>query len=232
MTPDLPLHIPVLFLLTVLLTFIFFCRIISLSNIGSKKTIVIFFLLVWLTLQGILSYNSFYLDTVGDLPPPFTFIGFVPTFIAIFFLFSTSRGRAFIDSLPLVELSLLSIVRIPVEIVLYWLFLEKLIPDSMTFHGFNFDILAGITAPLIAYLGFKKQTLSKSLLILWNVISLILLTTIILLSVFSFPSVIQQYAFDQPNVGMLTFPFFWLPSFIVPFVFFSHLVALRRLTEK
>ena len=229
---DLPIYITATFVLTVFITFLFFFRILSLSNLGQKKYIAIIGLVFWLVFQGLLSYNNFYLDTAGNLPPPFTFMGFAPAFILIASLFLTMRGRSFIDSLPLFELSLLSIVRIPIEIVLYWLFIEQLIPGAMTFHGFNFDILAGITAPFIALFGFRKSSLSTTILILWNIVSLILLLTIILLSAFSFPSVIQQYAFDRPNIGMLHFPFFWLPSFIVPFVVFSHLASVRILTRK
>lgn len=231
-TPEIPIYIPVTFLLTVLIAIGFAFKILSFSNINQKKYFVILGLMIWLGIQGINSYNSYYLDTVGSLPPPFTFIGFVPAFIFIATLFLTVNGRSFIDSLPLLSLSLLSIVRIPVEIVLYSLYLEQLIPKPMTFHGLNFDILAGITAPFIAYFGFRKSIISKPFLFLWNIISLILLLIIILLSILSFPSEIQQYAFDQPNVGMLHFTFFWLPSFIVPFVFFSHLVAIRRLKLK
>ena len=186
---------------------------------------------IWMILQGVFSYNRYYLNTAADFPPPFTFIGFVPAFILMAILFNTNKGRSFIDSLPAYELAVLSIVRIPVEIVLHWIFIVKLIPEAMTFNGYNFDIIAGITAPFIAYFGYKKASLGKSTLLAWNIICLLLLITIILLSVFAFPSAIQNYAWEQPNVGMLYFPFFWLPSFIVPIVFFSHLVLIRKLVK-
>lgn len=229
MPPEIPLYITITFLITVLTTIVFFYRSVSLSLIGKRKKNVTLGVVLWLVLQGILSYSMFYLDTAGSLPPPFTFMGFIPSFILMSVLFLTISGRRFIDTLSLFDLALLSIIRIPVEIVLYWLFMERLIPEAMTFQGYNFDILAGITAPFIAYFGYKQSILNNTILILWNIVSLLLLITIILLSIFSFPSVIQQYAFAQPNIGMLYFPFFWLPSFIVPIVFFSHLVAIRQL---
>jgi len=232
MIPSLPFYVNLVFIFTVIVTAFFFFRIISLSNINGKYFWTTIALFLWLALQGYLSYSAYYLNTAGKLPPPFTFVGFVPTFIFIAILFFTEKGKSFIDSLPSFELTLLSIVRIPVEIVLHWIFINKFIPEAMTFHGYNFDIIAGITAPFIAYFGYKKVSLSKSFLLIWNIVSLLLLITIILLSVFAFPSAIQQYAFDQPNVGMLYFPFFWLPSFIVPLVFFSHLVLIRRLVLK
>jgi hypothetical protein len=44
-------------------------------------------------------------------------------------------------------LTLLHIIRIPVELGLYWLFIYKAIPQLMTFEGRNFDILVGLTVP-------------------------------------------------------------------------------------
>ncbi len=231
MIPQIPSYITITFLFTVILTSGIFVKAIRQSNAKSKGLYIMIGISIWMILQGVLSYNGYYLDTVADFPPPFPFIGFIPTFILMAILFNTNKGRSFIDSLPAYELTLLSIVRIPVEIVLHWIFIAKLIPEAMTFNGYNFDIIAGITAPLIAYFGYKKASLGKSTLLAWNIISLLLLITIILLSVFAFPSAIQKYAWDQANVGMLYFPFFWLPSFIVPVVFFSHLVLIRRLVK-
>ncbi|MBL4624925.1 MAG: hypothetical protein JKY42_07285 [Flavobacteriales bacterium] len=126
----------------------------------------------------------------------------------------------------------MSIIRIPVERVLWWLFLNSTIPEILTFEGRNFDILAGIMAPIIAYFGFVKGSISNKFLLVWNVLSLMLLLNIVLNAMFSFPTVFQQFAFDQPNLGILYFPFFWLPSFIVPVVFFTHFVSIRQLLEK
>lgn len=43
------------------------------------------------------------------------------------------------------------------------------------------------------------------------------------------PTVVQQFAFDQPNVAILHFPFIALPGCLVPLVALSHLAAIRRL---
>lgn len=231
MIPDIPIYITVTFIVVVTFTFFLFVKIINTSNAKSNIVFITIGLIFWIILQGVLSYKGFYLETADKLPPPFTYIGFIPTFILMALLFCTHKGRAFIDSLSAFDLTLLSIVRIPIEIVLHWIFIQKLIPEAMTFNGYNFDIIAGITAPFIAYFGYKKSSISNSKLLIWNIISLGLLITIILLSVFAFPTAVQKYAFDQPNIGMLYFPFFWLPSFIVPIVFFSHLVLIRKLLK-
>jgi hypothetical protein len=102
----------------------------------------------------------------------------------------------------------------------------------MTFEGRNFDILAGITAPFVAYVGITKGKLNKSVLLIWNILCLGLLLNIVINALLSAPSPIQQFAFDQPNVAILNFPYSWLPTCIVPIVLFAHLAAIRQLTRK
>ena len=99
----------------------------------------------------------------------------------------------------------------------------------MTFTGRNFDILAGLTAPLIAYFGIQKNKLSSKVILIWNFLSLALLINIVINAVLSAPFSFQQFAFDQPNIAVLYFPFVYLPGFIVPAVLFGHLVSIRRI---
>jgi hypothetical protein len=99
----------------------------------------------------------------------------------------------------------------------------------MTFEGRNFDILSGITAPVIFYFGFVQKRLDKKILILWNVICLGLLINIVANAVLSAPFPFQQFSFDRPDIAILYFPFVWLPCCIVPIALFSHLAIIRQL---
>lgn len=78
-------------------------------------------------------------------------------------------------------------MRIPVEIILFWLFLNKEVPELMTFEGRNFDILAGLTAPFIAYFGLTKLNIKRKLILVWNFICLGLLINIVVNAIFSAP---------------------------------------------
>jgi hypothetical protein len=185
-------------------------------------------MLAWLLLTGLLAFRGFYLDTSG-IPPKFL-LAVAPPLLLIIFSFISSRGRRFMDSLSLRALTLISIVRFPVELVLYWLFLNGAVPELMTFAGRNFDVLAGITAPIIYYTCFQGEVVThRKLLLGWNVVCLGLLLNIVINAVLSAPFRFQQFGFDQPNKAVLYFPFVWLPSFIVMVVLFSHLVSIRRL---
>jgi hypothetical protein len=52
---------------------------------------------------------------------------------------------------------------------------------------------------------------------------------VVITAIFCVPSPIQQLAFDQPNRAVLFFPYIWLPTVIVPIVFFSHAASLWKL---
>jgi hypothetical protein len=192
-----------------------------------KSTGFILLISVWLLVQSIIGILGFYTNT-NTTPPRFQLL-VLPPLVFTIIQFSTQKGKAFIDHLNLKALTILHMVRIPVEIVLYWLFLGRAIPELMTFEGRNFDIVAGITAPIVYYFVFVKQTLSKAFLIAWNFLCLGLLLNIVLNGILSAPTPFQQFGFEQPNIALLHFPFLFLPACIVPIVLFSHLSSLRQL---
>lgn len=234
MIDHLPIHISLVFVLTTLATLFLFIWVVRSSNAAqTRKTAPTIFvgLIIWLTIQAVLPLNNIYNLDTSTFPPKIMLWGILPTILPIILLFATPKGRQFSDSLPLRNLTYLNIVRIPVEVVLFWLFLNRAIPALMTFEGRNFDIIAGITAPLIAYFGLTKTYLNRPIILIWHFICLGLLINIVVNALFSAPSPIQRFAFDQPNIAILNFPFSWLPTFIVPVVLLGHLVSIRQLTK-
>jgi hypothetical protein len=218
---NLPIYIAAAFIATTLLT------LALLYKAGHYSKPLIIITLAWLALQVAVSLTGFY--TVTNVLPPRFGLLLLPPVVFITLLFFTKNGRLAIDSFDTKLLTLLHIVRIPVEIGLYWLFIHKAVPGLMTFEGRNFDILCGLTAPLVYYFGYVKNSLSKGVLIGWNITCLLLLANVVVIALLSAPFPFQKFAFNQPNVAILYFPFTWLPGFIVPAVFFAHLVSLRRL---
>ncbi|MEP7164416.1 MAG: hypothetical protein ABI741_06975 [Ferruginibacter sp.] len=234
MINNLPIYISVLFGLTVLLTLILFYAVIKNAapdNTTSNANIIIIILLIWITIQSLLGLNNFYSTGTKGFPPRF-FLTVLPMLLLILILFTTKSGKAFIDSLPLRTITWLNIVRIPVELVLYWLSIHKAVPVLMTFAGRNFDIVAGITAPIIAFFCFGPKKNHRKLILVWNFISLGLLMNIVVNAVLSAPFSFQRFAFYQPNIAVLYFPFDLLPAFIVPVVLFGHLVSIRQLMNE
>jgi len=232
MLETLPSYITITFVATTVLTIGLLLRVLSNSKSTTTQQLVIKAtagIILWLAVQGLLSYQGMYSDSLDSLPPKIFLFGILPLVIGIIACFRTGSGRHFLDSLRMQDLVILSVVRVPVELVLLWLFVHGTLPQILTFEGWNFDIIMGLTAPLIYYFGFIKETLSKTVLLVWNVIGILLLLLVFVLAVLSSPFPLQVFGFDQPNVGLLHFPFAWLPTFIVPMVIWSHLVSIRQL---
>jgi hypothetical protein len=219
----LPHYIGIVFIITTIITFWLLYRAAHYSKI------VIVISLLWLTAQAVISLTGFYTVTTG-VPPRFMLLLMPPT-IFIVLVFLIKRGRVAIDSFDAKTLTLLHIVRIPVELTLFGLYLHKVIPEVMTFEGRNFDILCGLSAPFVYYFGYIKNILSPKILIAWNVICLLLLANIVVTAVLSGPFAFQKFAFNQSDFALLYFPFVWLPGYVVPIVLFAHLTAIRQLMK-
>lgn len=191
----------------------------------SGRTLLV--LLAWLLLQGAVGLSGFY--TVTNTLPPRLALLLGPPLLLVAVLFGTGAGRRYLDGLRLENLTLLHVVRIPVEMVLFGLYLHQALPKLMTFEGRNWDILLGLTAPAVYYFGFYKKRLGRAGLLWWNVIGVVSLLNIVTNALLSVPTPLQRFGFEQPNVAILHFPFVWLPGCVVPVVLLAHLVAIRQL---
>lgn len=232
MLPVLPTYLSTIFILSVFLTLYLFYRVLSRSTLAPKTiSKILYGLLVWVMLQVLLARLDVYNAHLEALPPKILVFGIAPLILTIVLLFVLPKGRAALDQLTLLDLHYLHIVRIPVEIGLYFLALHKAIPNIMTFEGQNFDILVGITAPLVAYFGISKAKMNRTSLLIWNLVSLVLLFNIVVLAFLAAPTPLQQIAFDQPNRAVFYYPFSLLPTFIVPVVLFCQLVSIRKLIK-
>lgn len=218
---SIPLFVSVVFVTTTLATAFLFYK-------STKQSVISLAILMgWLVLQSAIAVSGFY--TVTDSLPPRFALAIIPPLILIVGMLATRRGRAFMDSLSPDWLTLLHVVRIPVEMVLYWLFVQGTVPQLMTFEGSNMDILSGLSAPVVFAFGYRLPYLKPWVVLVWNLFCLGLLINIVYHGVLSVPGPFQQFSFDQPNVALLHFPYLWLPCCIVPVVLFSHLAVVRRL---
>jgi hypothetical protein len=204
-----------IFLFIVLLTLFLF-------YIGTGKNlraVLIFF--AWQVVIGLLSFFEVFKEK--PLLFPLAIIATTLLSILVFKIIS-------IKELNTRYLIGIHIVRIPVELCLYQLFIKGQIPEIMTFTGWNFDILIGLSALVILIYQFvKKKNLARQYFLFWNVIGLLFLSVIVIIAILSSPLPIQQFAFEQPNIALLEFPYSFLPTCIVPIVFISHFLLIKHL---
>ncbi|NVO33146.1 hypothetical protein [Hymenobacter lapidiphilus] len=182
---------------------------------------------LWLLAQAAVALSGFY--TVTDTLPPRFALVVGPPLLGLLALLATVRGRRFLSALRLNWLTLLHVVRIPVELVLWGLYHYQAVPRLMTFEGRNWDILMGLTAPLVYYVAFRRRWLGRGGLVVWNVVGLVLLGNIVRLGLLSASGPFQQFSFEQPNVALQLFPYVWLPAFVVPVVLLAHMAVLWQL---
>lgn len=183
---------------------------------------------LWLGVQGALSGASFYQGQLGSLPPRLALWGILPGLAAALAPLATGAGRRGLARLPPARLVDVSLVRVPVELVLYGLAAARLVPELLTFAGRNFDIAAGLTAAAVGW-ALRRGRLGAGGLLAWHLGALALLGNVVGLALLAAPSPLQRLAFEQPNVAVLRFPFAWLAVFVVPAVLFSHVAGLAQL---
>ncbi len=194
------------------------------SKAAHSSTPTLVLILVLTGIQSVLGLTGFY-DNPDTLTARFPLL-VMPSLVLAAALFFTHTGRRFIDSLDIAQLTLLHVFRVGVEIVLAWLYTYKAIPQAMTFEGRNFDILSGLSAPLVYYF---KRSLSRRVLIAWNIFCILLLLNVVVNAFLSLPARYANFGFEQPNLAVGSFPFLLLPAILVPLVFFSHAATLRQL---
>lgn len=223
MIDNLPNWINLFFLAAVFWTLVFF------YYANGKSKVLLLGAVGWSIVISVLAYSGFLLN-VTAVPPRYGAILLPPIFLIIYgtrpkqmVWIAANRNRAFS--------TLLHTVRVPVELTLYWLFVYDQVPEILTYEGRNFDILAGLTAP-IAYLLYHKKIFQTKGLLIWNIISIGLLTFILVNGVLSSELPIQQFAFDQPNVAMKYFPYVLLPGLIVPAAWYTHITDIILLIKE
>lgn len=179
------------------------------------------------SVHSALAATGLYSNTTAFPPPQVALL--LPVLLALAVCIALPAGRRWMHGLPLVALTAIHVLRIPVELVLHQGYEAGLVPRDMTYSGFNFDILSGISAVLMLAWLRRSTPPPRAVLIGWNLVCLVLLAIVVTTAVLSIPSSIQRINFDQPNVLVTAGPWVLLPAVLVPAVLWAHVAALVRL---
>lgn len=184
-------------------------------------------LILWFILVSTLAILGIFADFTA-VPPKLPFALIFPIFVLIFILRSKNLDSILAHIPPQWFLNI-QFFRFFVEILLWFLFLDDVLPKRMTFEGYNWDILAGITGPVFAYICFGNQQHKKWLAIVWNIVGLILLINIVSIALMTMPTPFQVFQEDNTIVGH--FPIVLLPTILVPIAYYMHILSLRQLLK-
>jgi hypothetical protein len=186
-------------------------------------------LAAWIAYGGILGYTGVIANT-STLPPGMIYL-LVPIIMMAVFLASSRIGETVALSFPLWLLVGMESFRTIVEIFLHQLWLDGQIPEMMTFHGANFDILIGISAPIVAWL-LASRRISDRLALAWNVIGIVMLLNVAVRAVLTTQGPLHLIATEVPNVAIGTFPYTYIPGLMVPLALVLHVLSIRVLRKR
>lgn len=223
MISNLPAYVYFTFFIAVVFALIMFYYA---SNRSYKFVIG---LILWGTLHSILALVGFY-KTTSSFPPRSILIVF-PMFPIMMSSIFSYRMKNWLSTFHLKTVTYLHLVRVPTEMVLYWLYIDSYAPRLITFRGQNFDILIGLTIPIITYFAFRNNKVNKRFLLIWNIVALAFLLNILVMAVFSMPTVVQLFALNHPNYAPMMFPIVLLPTVIIPTVLISHMAGIALLRK-
>lgn len=188
------------------------------------------FFIAWPVYLALLSVTGI-LNTVS-LPPRLPVLVILPAFGVITYFFIAKRFRNIISAFPIKFTVYYQSFRIFVELLILGAYLKGLGPVHVTFEGYNFDILAGISAPVIGIIAFRKGKVAVGLLEVWNICCLLLLANII----FIFNTLVlrpEMWGFaSTPVSGMLfQLPYLFIAGAYMPTAVFMHVFSLVKLRQ-
>jgi hypothetical protein len=198
------------------------------SSKRKRKTLrlPLLLLLVWILFISIFSIRGFFSD-FSSVPPRMATIFIIPLITIIILTFSKTL-KEILPHIPIQNIIRIQVFRVFVEMLLWMLLLQHLLPVEMTLEGRNFDILTGLTAPVVAWLIGRKKW-SPALLIIWNIAGLVLVFNVMIIAILSMPTPFRVFMNEPSNTIVTTFPFIWLPGLLVPLAYGLHFFSIRQI---
>ena len=179
---------------------------------------------IWLAAQAAAALSG-WLGRFELRPPPIV-IWFASMIVMTLALAWSPFGRRFADRLPFVALIGFQAFRLPLELVMHRAAVAGIMPNVMSFTGYNFDIVSGATALPLALYAWRRP-LPRPVIMLWNLTGQILLIAIVIIA-FAATPVFRAFGDDQVNTWVTEFPYVWI-AVMVAAALFGHVVTLRKL---
>jgi hypothetical protein len=186
-------------------------------------------ILIWLIFVSVWSATGI-MGNFEIFPLNFAPVIVIP-FVLILFATLSKGLKEILSNVAPYKIIQLQNFRVFVEILLWLVFIAGMLPEQMSFEGRNFDVLSGLTAPIIAWLIYKNR-ISKTLAIVWNLLCLGLLINIVTIAVLSTPTAWQMFFEEPSNTVVTVFPVSFLPGFLVPLAYTLHFFSLKQLFAK
>jgi len=179
---------------------------------------------LWLAAQAAAAQSG-WLGRFERRPPPLV-IWFGSMIVGTLILGWSPFGKRFADRVSFAGLIGFQAFRLPLELVMHRAAVAGIMPNVMSFTGYNFDIVTGITAIPVAWYVWRRGP-SRRLIALWNFTGQFLLIAIIMIA-FAASPVFRAFGDAQLNTWVVHFPYVWI-AVMVGAALFGHVVTLRKL---
>ena len=159
-------------------------------------------------------------------PPPFAFLVLM-IFVLAGAIAWSSLGSRLARFIPLWMLVGIQAFRLPLELAMHELSERGVMPAQMSYSGFNFDIVTGATAVIVAALAWSGHAGGR-VVAAWNALGLVLLANIVTVAILATPR-FRYFGDEALNTFVFEPPFVWLPAVMVLAALAGHLVIFRAL---
>lgn len=165
-------------------------------------------------------------------PPPFAVV-IALVFILPIALGMSGFGAKIARHISMAVLVLIQSFRLPLELIMHRAAGLDIMPDQLSYSGYNFDILTGIGALILGIQLFRGQTIPRWVIYLWNSWGVLCLLVIAFVAITASP-VVQLYGSDPASINswVLYFPYIWLPALLVTNALFTHIIIFRKLSAQ
>lgn len=145
--------------------------------------------------------------------------------LTIIILVSSPSTKEILTHISPKVLVTLQVFRVFVELVLWALFVQGVVPEQMTFEGRNLDVLSGIFGAVVGIWFIQ----SRRIVWIYNIAGLLLLINIVTVAILSMPTPWRLFTEGPANTMALGWPGIFLPTFLVPLAYGLHFLSIRRL---
>jgi hypothetical protein len=161
-------------------------------------------------------------------PPPLAILLVVLFALSAVLAFSRF-GTRLMEGVPLWLLVLAQSFRLPLEWMMHRAAEDGVMPMQMSYAGWNFDVLTGLTALPVAWVLYRRE--NRAVAFAWNLLGTLLLANILVIAILSTP-MFAAFGPDRLNTWVAFPPFIWLPTVMVVWALTGHLVIWRRLFRR
>jgi hypothetical protein len=196
----------------------------------NHKSILIIGLVTWLFYNTIMGYSG--ILATYDLPPRFPLFLIFPIFAFTGIFIYKSKNAPWLQNINPSELVYFQSFRILVETLFIFSISEGILHKNVTLEGYNYDMLIGLSAPVIGVLAFKFKKLSLKAVLYWNYLGLLVLASVIFVftSTTYFPKIygesekIMPLALTQP-------PYIFIAGILMPAAVFIHFLSIIQIKQ-